>query len=109
MKTALTRFLWQTSLGHGTISRAKRDIYVEREQVPFGASCFRIHTYILGDTTAYKYINPLYTIWRAQKIETGKKKWRIVRVKDQGPGKSGMRFGVIGTILASIRRFDFVI
>jgi len=49
-----------------------------REQVPFGVSCFKIHTYILGYTTAYKYINPLYTNWRTQKIE---KKGRIVGVK----------------------------
>ena len=44
-----------------TASRAKKDVYVEREQVPFefGVSCFMIHTYILGYTTAHKYIKPI--------------------------------------------------
>lgn len=47
-----------------------------REQVPFGVPCFKFRQYILGYTTAYKYIDTLYTNWRLQKIETGKKKKR---------------------------------
>lgn len=42
------------------VLRGRRELYMwrEGEQGLFGVSCFKIHTYILGYTTAYKYIKP---------------------------------------------------
>lgn len=74
--TLITRVICQS------FSRRERDDYVEgkREQVPFGVPCFKIQQYILGYTTAYKYIDTLYTNWRLQKIETGEKKKKNGRI-----------------------------
>lgn len=46
----------------------------ESDQVSLGVSCFKIHSYILGYTTAYKYIKPIIYQLADTENQDGEKK-----------------------------------